>query len=212
MPDQPSILIAHGLWMTGVEATLLRRRLAEHGFAVRQFHYRSATAPLPAVIEEFREAVLMLPSPVHLVGHSLGGLLVLRLVEAHPDLPLGRIVLLGSPVNGSESARAFLRMPGAALLFGTLAERELVRAETRAWRHAFDIGVIAGSHALGFGRFIGHLPQPNDGTVAVEETRLEGATDHLVLPVSHTGMLVSESVVRETVAFLATGRFSGAAT
>ena len=212
MPELPSVLIAHGLWMTGVEATLLRRRLADHGFAVRQFHYRSATAPLAAVIEEFREAVLEMPAPVHLVGHSLGGLLVLRLVDAHPDLPLGRVVLLGSPVNGSESARAFMRVPGAALLFGTLAEGELARAEARAWRHPIDIGIIAGSHALGFGRFIGHLLQPSDGTVAVEETRLAGATEHLVLPVSHTGMLVSESVVRETAAFLAAGRFSRAAT
>jgi pimeloyl-ACP methyl ester carboxylesterase len=206
------VLIAHGLWMTGVEATLLRQRLGRHGFAVHQFHYHSLLALLPQVIEELRTEVLALPPPVHLVGHSLGGLLVLRLVDQHPDLPLGRLVLLGSPVNGSESARAFVRLPGAALLFGSLADAELLRATARAWRHPFEIGVIAGSSPLGFGRLLGHLPEPNDGTVSVAETRLAGATEHLVLPVSHTGMLLSESVVNETAEFLATGRFSRAAT
>jgi pimeloyl-ACP methyl ester carboxylesterase len=193
--------------MTGVEATLLRHRLARRGFAVRQFHYRSVTALLPEVIAEFRAEVLALPPPVHLIGHSLGGLLVVRLLDQHPDLPVGRVVLLGSPVNGSESARSFVRMPGAALLFGSLADAELLRPAPRVWRHPVEIAVIAGSSSLGFGRLLSHLPQPNDGTVSVEETRLQGATAHLVLPVSHSGMLISARVARQVVAFLREGRF-----
>jgi pimeloyl-ACP methyl ester carboxylesterase len=206
--DAPSVLVAHGLWMTGVEATLLRHRLAHRGFAVRQFHYQSMTALVPEVIIAMRAQVLAMPPPVHLVGHSLGGLLVLRLVDAHPELPLGRVVLLGAPVNGSRAARAFARLPGASLVFGNLAGEELLREAPRRWRHAAPIGVIAGSQPLGFGRLLVSLPAPNDGTVAVEETRLEGATQHLVLPVSHTGMMLSELVVDEIANFLADGHFN----
>jgi pimeloyl-ACP methyl ester carboxylesterase len=208
VPERPSVLTTHGLWNTGLEATILRQRLARRSFAVSAFHYRSVTATVGAAIAEFRSAVLELPPPVHLVGHSLGGLVVLRLLELHPDLPIGRVVLLGSPVNGSESARTVIRLPGAAWLFGPLADAELVRPEPRIWRHPFPIGVIAGSSSLSFGRLFNQLPEPNDGTVTVEETRLEGATEHLVLPVSHTGMMFAESVVEAIAAFLATGRFS----
>jgi pimeloyl-ACP methyl ester carboxylesterase len=196
--------------MTGLEAALLRWRLAQHGYAVRQFHYHSATAGIAPVIEALRAQLESLPPPVHLVGHSLGGLLVLRLVEAYPALPLGRVVLLGAPVNGSRAARAFVRLPGAGLLFGDLADAELLRQEPRRWAHPAEIGVIAGTHALGFARMLTELPEPNDGAVALDETHLEGATAHLALNVSHIGMLVSASVVREIAAFLDRGRFSRA--
>ena len=208
MPEAGSVVVAHGLWMTGLEATLFRHRLAHHGFAVRQFHYRSMTAQPETVYAELRDEVLAMPPPVHLVGHSLGGLLLLRVALAHPELPLGRIVLLGSPVNGSRAARAFSAIPGASVFFGNLAGRELLAEAAPHWPGPREVGVIAGSHSLGFGRFIGHLPEPNDGTVAVEETDLDGAADHLVLPVSHTGLLVSEVVVAATVRFLNSGRFA----
>ncbi len=208
MPETGSVVVAHGLWMTGLEATLFRHRLAHHGYAVRQFHYRSMTAMPEDVVAELKAEVLAMAPPVHLVGHSLGGLLLLRFAAAHPDLPLGRMVLLGSPVNGSRAARAFAALPGASIFFGGLAGGELLREDAPHWQSATEVGVIAGDHSLGFGRFIGHLPEPNDGTVAVEETRLDGARDHVVLPVSHTGLLVSEAVVSATVNFLSSGRFA----
>ena len=208
MPDAGSVIVAHGLWMTGLEATLFRHRLAQYGYAVRQFHYRSMTAMPEDVVAELKAEVVTMAAPVHLVGHSLGGLLLLRFVAAHPELPLGRMVLLGSPVNGSRSARAFAALPGASVFFGSLAGGELLHGAAPRWQGSTEVGVIAGDHSLGFGRFIGHLPEPNDGTVAVDETRLEGATDHIVLPVSHTGLLVSEAVVGATVRFLSSGRFA----
>ena len=68
-------------------------------------------------------------------------------------------------------------------------------------------GVIAGDRAFGMGRLIGPLPKPNDGTVTVAETRLPGATDHIVLPVTHLSMLWSGAVADEVIAFLRDGRF-----
>jgi pimeloyl-ACP methyl ester carboxylesterase len=194
--------------MTGFEAVLLRQRLAARGFRVAQFHYHTVTGATDGVLADFAAAVHALPPPVHLVGHSLGGLMILRLVERHPDLALGRVVLLGSPVNGSAAARGALRLPGANLLFGALAEGELTRPERRRWQGRAELGVVAGSHSLGIGRFLCHLPEPNDGAVAVDETRLDGASAHLVLPVSHTGMLFSEAVAAATASFLESGRFS----
>ena len=203
-----SVIVVHGLWMTGIEATLLRMRLAESGFEVRQFHYRSMTAVLDEVVAELAAEIAALPPPVHLVGHSLGGLLILRLAEQRPQTPLGRVVLLGSPVNGSRAARAFASLPGAHLVFGQLAGGELLAPQARRWTHRAPLGVIAGDHALGLGRLLTTLTEPNDGTVAVDETRLEGAAAMLVLPVSHTGLLVSAEVAQQVVAFLGSGQFA----
>ena len=196
--------------MTGIEATLLRLRLSESGFDVHQFHYRSMTAVLDEVVADLAAEVAARAPPVHLVGHSLGGLLILRFAQQRPDVPLGRVVLLGSPVNGSRAARAFADLPGASLVFGNLAGGELVQAQPRRWTHRAEVGVIAGDHALGLGQLLAAIPAPNDGTVAVDETRLEGATAGLVLPVSHAGLLVSAEVARQVAAFLATGHFAAA--
>ena len=208
MPDGESVVVVHGLWMTGLEATLFRHRLAHRGYAVRQFHYRSMTAMPEDVLDELRAQVLAMAPPVHLVGHSLGGLLLLRFAATRAELPLGRIVLLGSPVNGSRAARGFAALPGASIFFGHLAGSELLRDGRPHWPGPAEVGVIAGSHSVGFGRFIGDLPEPNDGTVAVDETDLDGASDHLLLPVSHSGLLVSQDVVDATVRFLSSGRFA----
>ena len=70
-----------------------------------------------------------------------------------------------------------------------------------------EIGIIAGTVPLGFGQLVANFDEPNDGTIAVSETRLEGATDHLVMDVSHKGMLVSNDVTDQAVAFLRRGVF-----
>ena len=207
MPEPGSVLVVHGLWMTGLEATLFRHRLAHAGYHVRQFHYRSMTAVADEVLEELDRAVTALPPPVQLVGHSLGGLLVLRYLGARPERGIGRAVLLGSPVNGSRSARAFARLPGMSIFFGPLAGAELLAESAPAWRGAARIGVIAGSHGIGFGRLLAALPEPHDGTVAVDETELPGIAAHRVVAATHTGMVFSDEVAQLVVAFLREGGF-----
>ncbi|HZP89005.1 MAG TPA: hypothetical protein VFB54_19495, partial [Burkholderiales bacterium] len=70
-----------------------------------------------------------------------------------------------------------------------------------------EVGVIAGTRRFGLGCVFVTLQGPNDGVVTVEETRLPGLTDHLVMPVTHSGMIVSARVARQVGVFLKTGRF-----
>jgi len=206
----PAIVSVHGLWMTGLESIVLRHRLIADGFDVHQFHYQSISESPGTVVDRLCAQVVELAAArtVHLLGHSLGGLLVLRVLRAHADLPVCRSVLLGSPVNGSRSARAFRDLPGAAWFMGGVAEDELLDPRERRWTGPGEIGVIAGTSSVGLGRMIGNLPEPNDGTVSVEETRLSGATDHCELPVSHMGLLLSSEVCERAASFFRSGRFS----
>jgi pimeloyl-ACP methyl ester carboxylesterase len=202
------MLFVHGLWMNGMEGWWLRHRMEARGYSTQAFSYPSLHATAAQVAVGLVAAIAALPPPVHLVGHSLGGLMLLKLFELFPEQPPGRVVLLGSPVAGSHAARSVASWTIGPSLLGPLALGEIIQGRTRQWTLPRDLGVIAGSTSAGLGRLVSHLPEPNDGTVTVEETRLAGMTDHLVLPVTHTGMLASASVADHLVRFLETGSFT----
>jgi pimeloyl-ACP methyl ester carboxylesterase len=205
------VLLVHGLWMTGLETTLLRQRLNRSGFDVTLYHYASLTAQAAgvrtALAERIRAVAATSGAPVHLVGHSLGGVLLVPVAEADPSLPIGRIVLLGAPVHGSGTAAALARIPGGTLLLGVLADSELRRGERGPWRGRFELGIIAGTQALGMGRLLGAISEPSDGTVSVAETHLQGAQAYLEIRASHMGLLLSRAVAANVAEFLANGRF-----
>lgn len=210
MSGAARLIFVHGLWMTGAESRWLRRRLeSEFGFQTETFGYRTVSEPLEAVLDRLAAAVTREPGrPVHVVGHSLGGLIGFRLFEQHRALPPGRAVFLGAPLNGSDAARGLERFGLGRRMIGTLAASELLESQPRKWSASRELGLIAGTQPVGLGRLFAGFNEPNDGTVAVRETRLEGANDHLVLPVSHLGMLLSARVAEECGRFLRDGHFS----
>jgi hypothetical protein len=130
------------------------------------------------------------------------------LFDVERDLPPGRVVLLGAPMCGSKSARGLDRFRFGRWMLGQFVVDELIEAREHRWPHADrPLGVIAGTRPIGLGRLFAQFDEPNDGTVAVRETELEGAADRVVLPVSHLGMMLSRKVVEHTAHFLARGRF-----
>jgi pimeloyl-ACP methyl ester carboxylesterase len=207
--SQPVVYV-HGLWMPGEESLILRRRLAS-GFdlTLQSFRYSAASSSMGEITERLDSFVRDLKAPaVHFLGHSLGGLVIYRFFERFPDQPPGRVVFLGTPSVRSRAAERAGRFAPIAHLMGSAVAAELLQTHERRWVHARPLGIIAGRQALGFGRLFAAFSEPNDGTVAVSETHMPGATDTIVLPVSHLGMLVSERVARETGTFLTHGRFS----
>jgi pimeloyl-ACP methyl ester carboxylesterase len=204
---QANVLFVHGLWMNGLETWWLRHRVAAQGYATHAFSYPTLHATPEQVVEQLSLAIGRLPPPVHLVGHSLGGLMLLRLFELEPRQPPGRVVLLGAPVAGSVAARSVAGWTIGPTLLGPLALGEIIGRGPRSWTQPRELGVIAGSVSAGLGRVVSQLPEPNDGTVAVEETRLPGMAGHVVLPVTHTGMLASAAVAEHIGRFLESGRF-----
>lgn len=193
--------------MNGLETWFLRHRVGATGFATHALSYPTVHATAVEVVSRIADEIARLPPPVHLVGHSLGGLMLLKLFELAPAQPPGRVVLLGSPLAGSHAARSVASWALGPALLGRLALEEIVGGGPRRWTQSRELGVIAGSTSAGLGRLVSDLPEPNDGTVAVEETRLPGMTDHVVLPVTHTGMLFSQQVATAIAAFLQRGRF-----
>jgi pimeloyl-ACP methyl ester carboxylesterase len=212
VPKTAAVFV-HGLWLTGAESALLRRRVAaRHGFECHSFTYRTVGLPMDAVLDRLAQFVERIDAErVHFVGHSLGGIVLYRYFEAQRAAPPGRVVFLGSPTVRSRTAERVGRLPLLSTLVGQLVARELVRQEgERHWRHERELGLIAGTRPLGLGRFFARFEEQCDGTIGVSETKLPGHTAHVTLPVSHMGMLASTDVARQVGSFLETGQFESA--
>lgn len=215
-PLRGTALFVHGLWMTGAESFVMKRRLAARGWALRVLPYSSMTENMDTVARRCARVAQSLASrtlaPVHLVGHSLGGLVIYRMFELGllaPDRFSGdfcRVVFMGTPVRGSQSARMLSGFGPAQHLLGAVGKSCLPQGVPGKWRFAAQLGIIAGTAPHGLGRLLARFEGPNDGTVGVAETQLEGATSCCELPVSHAGMWFSDEVVACVARFLETGR------
>ncbi len=206
MTANPEIILVHGLWFGSWAMAPLAKRLRAQGFAVRRIRYRTTGEGLTQHAQRLhRFAGETGGEQIHFVGHSLGGLVILKTLAEYNDLPPGRVVLLGSPLGGSKVARKARRVTGSGHLFGEIRstlERGFKRLPARR-----ETGMIAGSKTIGLGALVGGTEGPGDGTVSISETRVDGLSDHLVLPVTHTGMLFSREVASQVALFLQNGQF-----
>lgn len=200
------VILVHGLWMPALALLPLQGRLAARGYRVRRFAYpslrRNLDSHVAALGRELRDA----SEGVHLVGHSLGALLILSLLAREEGARVGRAVLLGPPCMGCYCATRLLGGRWLAPAVGRTLAEWLSRPRPVP-PLGVEIGVIAGTRSIGVGRLFPGLPRPNDGIVAVCETALPEARETVVLDINHSGMLLSRPCVAEVASFLATGRF-----
>lgn len=218
--NQPFVLLVHGLHMNGLYMRPLAKKLAQAGFDSHAPTYHSLTQPIDRHSERLHHWLTRHhdpAQPIHLVGHSLGGLVIRHFLATYgSDWQIGRCVTLGTPHTGSICAN--------------YANRLLPPLVHKAYPNALDgacvpppegvpFGVIAGTRSLGLGlplltyhsrRYrLDPTARTNDGTVYLSETPLVGASDYLVLPVSHTELLIDQQTADEVVSFLKYGRFGG---
>jgi len=187
-----TVVLVHGLWMSGREMRVLGGRLEEAGFRVRYFRYRSWRGGLAQAAGDLRKFVEAADGErVHLVGHSLGGVVIAKMVEEAPLSRPGRVAMLGSPMGGSAAAGIMSRRRVGRWLVGGVIREGIVEHSPK-WPGGRDLLVVAGDIPLGSGLLLG-LPKPHDGVVRVEETRVEGVRT-VTVRASHVGLLLSRKV------------------
>jgi pimeloyl-ACP methyl ester carboxylesterase len=204
------IIIVHGLWMTGLELGVLQHRLrVDHGFEPSIFSYPSITGSMNDHVASLHAYVKAHQyERLHFVGHSLGGIVVLKMLETYNDIPPGRVVCLASPMQGSCAVDGFARWPFARAALGAAICEEVLSCKPRKWDGRRDVGILAGSLSIGLGRMFADFHEPSDGTLLVSETKLDGAKEHIVMPVSHTGIVFSAEATAQIAKFLREGAFA----
>ena len=206
-----AVVCIHGLWLHGLATWFMRQALRRHGYTAYAFSYPSVRRTLRHNAEALAAFVDGLPhAKVHLVGHSLGGLVIAAalpaLRRASPG-KLGRVVFCGTPYATSTAGEQLLERKWGAHVVGQSLPDWLNLPEKPIWPSEVTLGIIAGTRAFGAGSFVAKVPLPHDGTVRVAETVVPGMAAQLLLPVTHTQLLTSATVARHIAYFLRSGTF-----
>lgn len=192
----------------------LGSELGDDGFATLAPSYgmrRSMTEILQFLGPRVEAFEATLDGPMHIVTHSLGGLVARGLIATHRPQKLGRVVMLAPPNQGSELADLLFDLKLSASVLGpvggVLRTQRLRADEALLGPVDYELGIVAGSVSLTpIPERI--LPRPHDGKVSVAATRLDGMADHVVIPVPHSLMPVHPKSVGQALVFLQNGRFS----
>jgi len=208
------VVLMHGLSRSDTSMWLMAETLEYHGYRVVNYHYPSTDEPVETLVRHVGYAVNQCGfQTTHFVTHSLGGILVRAwLTEFEPPL-MGRVVMLAPPNHGSEvvdnlvgnevfnEIMTFIHGP-AVVQLGTDPDS----VPSQLPEPDYELGIIAGNRSISpLAPFM--FEGEHDGTVSVESTRVEGMADHIVVPATHTMIMMNPIAIAEVLEFLRYGAF-----
>ncbi len=208
------VIFLHGMGRTKFSMRKLEIYLSEHGYQTINEGYPSTRSSVEKISDEYFHKMVNQcrengADKIHIVTHSLGGIVVRQYLQNHL-LPKGsRIVMISPPNKGSELADAFRTLiiykwlyGPAGQVLGTAPESlpnslKLIKGE---------IGVITGNSTMNpFYSWL--IPGDDDGKVSVARAKLEEMSDFLVVPSSHSFIMRHPEVLRQVIVFLENGKF-----
>lgn len=209
------VVMIHGLGRTAASMKRLQWSMEKEGYRVINSSYPSRRLSVEATATNWLGDLLKSQIPdagtkVHFVTHSLGALVLREYLKEHSPPNLGRAVMLAPPNNGSELADLLERIPFFKTLTGPAGQQLGTGAmdlPKQLGPARIESGVIAGDRSCNPLSWA-WIPGPNDGKVSVQNARLEGMTDFLVVHRTHTWIMWDKKVNRAVARFIETGRFA----
>lgn len=205
------VVLLHGLGRTNASMWLLSSRLKEAGYHVQRVGYSSLDQSPEKILQAISQQIDLCCKEhayqVHFVGHSLGGLMVRAYLQNNQVENLARVVLLGTPNQGATSADYFSDSWLMRLLGPTA---KVLGTDTLSFPRSLElpyypVGIIAGELKSEFNE--GFIPGKDDGLVSVEETKINGMTDFILIETDHSMMRYNKEVAKQTIEFIKHGAF-----
>jgi triacylglycerol lipase len=206
------VVFLHGLLRTADSMEQIAGDFSAQGYTVANIDYPSSKLPIeqlaPLAVEAGVEQCAG-SSKVHFVTHSLGGILVRYYLQDHEIANLGRVVMIAPPNSGSEVVDAMIGTPGYEWLHGPTGLQlgtDDASIPNQLGPVDFEVGIIAGTRTINF-MLSQYLPNPDDGKVSMERTKVAGMADFVALPHSHSFIMKMPATIAQALAFIETGHF-----
>lgn len=218
-----AVIIMHGLARTRTAMSGIAKYLEQQGgYHVYNMSYASTRGDVATHARCLETVIDHLEGveEINFVGHSLGNLVVRYylsdLQRRNKQVPQGhrirRIVMLAPPNNGAVLAERFGRNKVFEVVVGPSGSQiasNWEELDALLGVPTCEVGIIAGGGGQDSER--NPLVQGDDDlVVSVEETRLPGASDFIVLPVFHSFLMDNDQVQQCTLRFFQQGYFVSA--
>jgi pimeloyl-ACP methyl ester carboxylesterase len=208
------LVLLHGMGRSNRVMEKMSRHFAAQGYVAYNDDYRSSATSIESLTDQIAARIRVNcpdeDKPIHFVGHSLGAIIIRMLLAKYRPHNLGRVVMLAPPNQGSYLVDYLKKYRFFQKIFGPVA-RQLSKDEEGIIHRLppvdYDVGIIAGDRSIDllFSWFL--LPGENDGKVTVEETKLTGMKDHIVIHAAHPFLPNNRHAQKQTAHFLQNGRF-----
>jgi pimeloyl-ACP methyl ester carboxylesterase len=198
LSPQPNdvVVLVHGLAGHRAVMSPLARALRGHFSQVRSWGYSSLWARIErhglALAKELRSLDERATGRIHLVTHSMGGIVGRLALAEYTPRHLGRVLMLAPPNRGSHLATR--AAPYLGRFFPPIAQM------------CDDAGSFVASLPP-VGAELGIIAASRDLLVREDATHLAGETDHITLPGRHLSLLWNRTTAEQVRHFLQHGRF-----
>jgi len=207
-----TVVLIHGIFDKPVVMKKIENNFRELGYRILNFEYASTRWPMDTVVLKLSKEIAAIEpqaEKIHFVTHSLGSLVVRAYLAQTYSEKFGNLVMVAPPNQGSVFAEHFDNLKTFEWLCGP-AGQHLGKDDDDYWKKFpepnIHFGVIAGG--LGNEHGINPLiPGDDDGVVAVEETKLDGMADFIIVRGIHTPLLWKKEVVQQILYFIDSGCF-----
>ena len=209
------VVLLHGLARTSGSMDVMEDALRSEGYRAVNVDYpsrkhRVEKLSVMAVELGLSRCKLQKGESVHFVTHSMGGILVRYYLQHHEIDGLGRVVMLAPPNQGSEVVDNLEEVPGFESLngpAGTQLGTGPADIPSQLGPVDYPVGIIAGTQTINL-ILSQYLPNPNDGKVSVESTKVDGMTDFIAIASAHPFIMLNKEAIRQTISFLKSGFFA----
>lgn len=214
-PDECVVLL-HGLGRTARSMDAVEEALVKEGYRTINSDYpsqdeRIETLALITIPNSIHKCNIQPTRKIHFVTHSMGGILIRFFLRDYVIEDLGRIVMLSPPNQGSEVVDHLKDWTIYKWYNGPAGQQLGTGPDSLVMQLGavdYPVGIITGNDPSVFDFWFEDLiPGPDDGKVSVEKAKVEGMTDFLVLPYSHTYIMQEEEVIQQILRFLRDQKF-----